>query len=150
MGVLDIVLLVAAIVVVVLTVVVIVARVALGKARRSAQETIAATFAPGEALRTDPMANFFGLASKAGLQIRGNGPLVLTGTRLWFQRIGSDAPLEISLASVTDVDLVRSHAGKTVSRDLLRVTFDGDSAAWYVREPAAWRDRILTGRPEFH
>lgn len=150
MGVLDIVLLVAVVVVVALTVVVIVARVVIGKARRSAEETIAATFAPGEATRTDPMANFFGLASKAGLQIRGNGALVLTGTRLWFRRVGSAAPLEISLASVTDVDIVRSHAGKTAGRDLLRVSFDGDSAAWYVREPAAWRDEILAGRPEFH
>ncbi|WP_109530218.1 MULTISPECIES: hypothetical protein [Nocardia] len=130
------------IVVVVLAVVVFVARFALAGMRRAAEATLAKTFAPGEAVRSDPVANFFGLASKGGAQVRGNGALVLTDTQLWFQRAGSHAPLEIPLASVTSVDIVRSHAGKSVGRDLLRVSLDADSAAWYVRDPAGWREEI--------
>lgn len=33
-------------------------------------------------------------------------------------------------------------AGKSVGRDLLRGSFDADSAAWYVRDPAGWREEI--------
>ncbi|MFC9472596.1 hypothetical protein ACFTS5_10405 [Nocardia sp. NPDC056952] len=115
--------------------------------RRTAEAAIAANFAPGEIVRSDPVANYFGSASKGGRQVRGNGALVLTDTRLWFRRAGSEDALEVALASITAVDLVQSHAGKSIGRPLVRVNFDDDSAAWYVRDSTQWRDDILARCP---
>ncbi|PKV98066.1 hypothetical protein ATK86_0073 [Nocardia fluminea] len=142
-----IVFMVIVIVAVVLAVVMIIARIALRAVRRTAETAIAANFAPGEAVRSDPVANYFGLASKGGRQMRGNGALVLTDTRLWFHRAGADDPLEIPLASITSVDIVSSHAGKSIGRPLLSVRFGDDSAGWYVRDSAQWRDDILVRCP---
>jgi hypothetical protein len=45
------------------------------------------------------------------------------------------------------VELVKSHLGKTVFRDLLKVDFRRagaiDSMAWYVPDAAVWRARIV-------
>ncbi|WP_067657750.1 hypothetical protein [Nocardia harenae] len=118
-----------------------------GRVKQSSARAVEATFAPGEVLRSDPMANFFGWESKGGRQIRGNGALVLTGQRLWFRRAGAAEPLEIPLSAVTGVDIVRSHNGKSVRRDLLRVAVQGDSVAWWVREPAAWEGHLRSLLP---
>ncbi|MFD3743274.1 hypothetical protein [Nocardia sp. NPDC058633] len=142
-----IVVLVIAIVTVTLAVIMLIARFTLRAVRRTAETAIAENFAPGEAVRSDPVANYFGRASKGGRQVRGNGALVLTETRLWFRRAGSDEPLQIPLASITSVDLVSSHAGTTIGRPLISVSFDDDSAAWYVRDPRQWRDDILVRCP---
>ncbi|MFD4354508.1 hypothetical protein ACFWPX_18280 [Nocardia sp. NPDC058518] len=135
------------IVVVALAVITLIALSTLRAIRRTAETAISANFAPGEPVRSDPVANYFGRAAKGGKQVRGNGALVLTDTRLWFRRAGSDDPLEIPLASITSVDIVRSHAGKSIGRPLISVSFDDDSAAWYVRDSAQWRDDILVRCP---
>lgn len=113
--------------------------------RRAAADSAAAIdreFAGIEVLRKDPMANYFGLESKGGKQVRGNGALVLTADELWFRRIGSSEPLRVARGAITETSVVRSHAGKTVGRPLVRVAFDGpqgpDSAAWYVADAEAW------------
>ncbi len=116
----------------------VVVRYVVRRAAATSSGAVDARFAPGEAVLTDPMANYFGRASRGGMEVRGNGALVLTDKALWFHRIGADAPLEIPLASITSVDTTRSHAGKTIGRDLLRVSFDDDSVAWYVRDLAGW------------
>lgn len=108
----------------------------------SSGRMIAENFAAKDIVESDPAANFLGLVSRGGRQVRGNGALVLTAHVLWFRRIGSTEPLEIPLASIEFVDIVRSHAGKSVGQDLLRVGFGGDSAAWYVSDPRSWIDRI--------
>ncbi|MFD9548829.1 hypothetical protein ACFWBG_15670 [Nocardia salmonicida] len=135
------------IVAVALAVIMIVTRFTLRAIRRTAEAAIAENFAPGEAVRSDPVANYFGRGSKGGRQVRGNGALVLTETRLWFRRAGSDDALEIPLASITSVDLVRSHAGKSIGRPLVSVSFADDSAAWYVRDSAQWHDDIARRCP---
>ncbi|WP_054812692.1 hypothetical protein [Nocardia arizonensis] len=142
MDALEIVVLVIAVVAVVLAIVLVVSRVVLARLEKSGEAKLASEFAPDEVVHRDLTANYFGLASRGGAQIRGNGALVLTDTRLWFARAGADTPVDIPLSSVTAVDLVRSHAGKSIRRDLLRVTYGGDSVAWYVREPNTWLDLI--------
>lgn len=119
-----------------------VTRTVLRRVTLSSGRMIAENFAEKDIVRSDPAANFFGIASKGGRQVRGNGALVLTSHVLWFRRIGSTQPLEIPLVSIEFVDIVRSHAGKSVGQDLLRVGFGGDSAAWYVNDPSSWMDRI--------
>lgn len=119
-----------------------VTRTVLRRVTLSSGRMIAENFSEKDIVRSDPAANFFGIASKGGRQVRGNGALVLTSHVLWFRRIGSTQPLEIPLASIEFVDIVRSHAGKSVGQDLLRVGFGGDSAAWYVNDPRSWIDSI--------
>ncbi|MFC8044673.1 hypothetical protein [Nocardia sp. NPDC057353] len=128
--------------VIALTVVLVTKRV-----QQSSANAVAAAFAPGEVLRSDPMANFFGWESRGGRQIRGNGALVLTAQRLWFRRAGAAEPLEIPLAAVTGIEIVRSHNGKSVRRDLLRVAVAGDSVAWWVREPKDWESHLRSLLP---
>ncbi|MEV0358407.1 hypothetical protein AB0H71_20390 [Nocardia sp. NPDC050697] len=118
-----------------------------GRVKQSSANAVAAAFAPGEVLRSDPMANFFGWESKGGRQLRGNGALVLTGQRLWFRRAGAAEPLEIPLTAITGVDIVRSHNGKSVRQELLRVAVAGDSVAWWVREPAVWAGHLRSLLP---
>lgn len=130
-----------------LGVIALVAVLVLRRVRAASEAVVARNFAPGTVLRSDPVANWFGLESKGGRQIRGNGALVLTAERLWFLRAGATEPVEIPLAAVTAVDTTRSHAGKSVGRDLLRVRFGADSAAWYVRDPGGWQARIAALLP---
>jgi hypothetical protein len=112
----------------------------------SSASTIEAEFDGVPVLRKDPMANFFGLESKGGKQVRGNGALVLTEDEVWFRRIGAGEPLRIPRAAITGTSVVRSHAGKTVGRPLVRVDFDGpggaDSAAWFVADATAWAESL--------
>ena len=98
-------------------------------------------------LGEDYQANFFGVESAGVLQMRGNGALVLTDTALEFFMAVPSRRFTIPLEEVTGVELVRSHLGKTVFRDLLKVSFRRggahDSMAWWVPDAAAWRDRIV-------
>ncbi len=138
----QIVLLVVVIVAVVLITVVVVARLVMKRVRGAGQAKIAATFQPAEIVVSEPSANFFGYASKGGRQVRGAGALVLTPHRLWFHRFGSSQALEIPLSAITQLDVVRSHAGKSVGRPLVRVTIGDDSAAWFVLDAEGWRNAI--------
>ncbi|MFH5207983.1 hypothetical protein [Antrihabitans spumae] len=142
MNALSIVVLVLAILVVVLSVIVIVLKVVVGKVRKSSAAKIESQFSPSDIVRADPLANFFGLESKGGAQVRGNGALVLTRTMVWFSRAGGSVPLELPITAIRGADSVKSHAGKSVGRSLLRVSFETDrgfdSAAWFVRDIDGW------------
>jgi len=109
---------------------------------------VATSLDPASVLVADYRANFFGIESAGVLQMRGNGALVLTKTALEFFMFVPARRITIPLADVTRTEIVRSHLGKTVFRDLLKVRFDRgagpDSIAWYVPDPGAWRDRIDT------
>lgn len=107
------------------------------------EQLIAREFAGVEIERQSGMANFFGLESKGGAQVRGNGALVVTADRVWFQRLGAGAPIVIPRRDVTAAEVVSAHAGKTVGRPLLKLTFDDehggtDAVAWYVPDAEAW------------
>lgn len=106
-------------------------------------ELIAREFAGVEIERQSGMANYFGLESRGGKQVRGNGALVVTADRIWFQRIGAGEPIVIPRRDVKSTEVVKSHAGKAVGRPLLKVTFDDehgstDAVAWYVPGAEDW------------
>lgn len=134
LGIVGVVLLVAGIVVLVKVLVI--------RLSSSSQSEIAEQFADASVVKSDPMANFFGLGSRGSAQVRGNGALVLTDSELWFRRIGSSDPLRIPLQDIDGAAVTGSHAGKTVGRSLLRVHFRmgqaADSAAWLVENPESW------------
>lgn len=116
---------------------------ACGAIEEAGRAKIAGRFAEGEAILSDPVANFYGLTSRGHGQIRGNGALVLTADQIWFSQLSPATELTIPRADVLEVSLVKSHLGKaTAGHSLLHVRFrsgDGeDSAAWLVAEPERW------------
>lgn len=121
-------------------------KAAVRRAAASSAGAIDREFDRDQIQRKDPMANYFGLESKGGKQVRGNGALVLTADDLWFRRIGASEALRVPRGSITGTSVVRSHAGKTVGRPLVRVAFDGpngpDAAAWYVADAEAWASAL--------
>ncbi len=117
-------------------------RAAVGRVSAASAAAIDREFAGATVLRKAPMANYFGLESEGGKQVRGNGALVATPDELWFQRVGASEPLRVPRHTITATSVVRSHAGKSVGRALVRVDFEGregpDAAAWYVPDAEAW------------
>ena len=99
-----------------------------------------------QAIKTEPWANFFGLASKGMGQMRGNGALVLTGDELFFIMAAPRREVSIPLSSIKKVHIKKSHLGKTVGHPLLAVDYvfpEGeDSSAWALAAPEEWKSVI--------
>jgi hypothetical protein len=118
------------------------ARWAAGKARSRLDARLAAL----DVVRRDK-ANFYGLASAGGAQVRGLGVLALTPDELVFAQLVPDREIRVPRAGISGVRTERSFLGKTQGRDLLVVTWSDDEAAWDVPDVAAWSD-ILRGHRE--
>ncbi len=107
---------------------------------------IAAHYGPGKILMKDLRANSFGLESAGVWQARGNGGLVLTAEGLHFFMFLPRRVLRVPLDAITEVIFTKSHLGKATMFDLLKVRFSvegkPDSIAWYLTDPAAWKNRI--------
>jgi hypothetical protein len=129
------------------TLVSIVIRLLARGAARTLRRRVAECLDPAEALqREDYRANYFGRESLGGRQLRGNGALVLTDQALEFQMLWPRRRFRVPLAEVTGISIVRSHCGKSVGRDLLKVTFQAgdreDSVAWFVPNALAWKEAL--------
>lgn len=115
-----------------------------------AAQRIAARLAEGDILLRELRANSLVVESKGKLQARGNGGLVLTKTTLHFFQLLPQSELQVPLASVREVSLVRSHLGKTIGYRLLKVRYDtaegSDSVAWYVPDPEKWQRTLESSR----
>ena len=115
-------------------------------ARKRLRRKIAERFNAGEIVASTVNANYFGLASKGGRQVRGNCALVLTRDVLWSHLAVPAREISIHLADVRNVSLRKSHCGRSVFLDLLRVDFaEGDredAVAWYVQNPEEWKKAI--------
>jgi hypothetical protein len=95
----------------------------------------------------DESANFFGVESRGMAQIRGNGHLAASPSRILFIMWWPRRELTIPLDQVRAVERTKSHLGKTMGRELLRVRFtnaagEPDSVAWLVRDLAAWESAL--------
>lgn len=111
--------------------------------KRIAAEVVARLGGPEQIVAMDESANFLGLQSRGAAQIRGNGCLAATHDEILFLMWLPRRELRIDRARVTQVGRVRSHLGKTIFRDLLKVSFtndegEPDSIAWFVRDLPAW------------
>lgn len=104
-------------------------------------------------LLEDYRANFFGLESLGGWQLRGNGVLVLTDRALEFLMLWPRRRFRVPLAEVTGSFVVRSHCGKSVGRDLFKVRVQAggreDSLAWFVPNASGWRAALDTALSRF-
>ncbi len=122
--------------------------------QRGLRQKLTEQLNPGETLLAeDSRANFFGLESLGGWQLRGNGLLALTDQALVFRMLLPGRTFRIPLSDITSTELVHSHCGKSVSRHLLKVNFRirglTDAMAWFIPEPAHWKgilDTELTRR----
>ena len=146
-GILTGVAVVAAIVVGIIVLFVVVPKLVLKGMAPSLERRIARAYSPDQIVLKDLEALTFGLQSRGVFQGRGNGALVLTEDELgWFRFVPERTDLRIPRENITNVDVVKSHLGKTYRRDLLRVTFthDGkpDSMAWYVPDLATWLSKL--------
>jgi len=115
-------------------------------ARRRLARKISQRFRPDEIILSTVNANYFGLESLRGKQWRGNCALVLTRHILWSCLAAPQRELPLPLSRIRKVSLVRSHCGRSILLDLLRVDFHAagthDAVAWYVRDAQKWMAAI--------
>ncbi len=111
---------------------------------------VAERFEPGQILRKEMWVQYFGHKRKGLAQLRGNGALVLTDSRLWFYQALPGTETAIPLGSVLRVSTSMSHMTKTIFRPLLLVEFDygegPDSVAWAVSDTEGWIRDVETAR----
>jgi hypothetical protein len=105
----------------------------------------------GSVLRSEYAASSFGVQSLGLAEWKGNGALVLTAQELRFFQFVPQKELRIFLEHIIALRLVRSHLGKSVGMQLLRVEFRGkrgpDAIAFWVPDPAAWQADLEAQRP---
>ena len=96
---------------------------------------------PGRVVRSTA-ATSLGLESSGDTTARGTGTLVLTEDEVAFAQWQSDTLLRIPRPSIREVDTTRSHLGKTMNNDLLRIRWghvgSDDVAAFFVRDLEPW------------
>ncbi len=105
---------------------------------------IIAKFQENEIVKVSESANYFGLESKGVKQIRGNGVLILTKEKLYFEMwVKPKTIVEIPIISIQKIESVKSHLRKSRFQKLLKIIFtneqrNSDSVAWLVRDLDDW------------
>ena len=130
------------IVVVALVVAVVVAvRRGAGSARARIEESLASLD-----VRRKDKADFYGVASRGEGQVRSLGTLALTPDELVFLQFVPESEVRVPLKAITHVEIARSFLDKTVTRDLMVVTWksgeDDDRVAFDVPDMDAWRSEL--------
>jgi hypothetical protein len=117
-----------------------VAIVIVRSSRGRAQERL--TEVPGE-VRRSIAATSMGMSTLGPGQLRGTGTLVLTDGEVAFAQWRPDRLVRIPRAAIIEVDTTRTHLGKTMKQDLLRIRWNDETAgedtiALFVRELDPW------------
>jgi len=98
-------------------------RMVMAAVRRRLMRRIAAKFDPDEIIMATLTCNFIGRES-----------------------LGPPRELRIPLPTIRNLSFVKSHCGKSLLVDLLRVDYEAegvkDAAAWWVRDPRKWKRAI--------
>lgn len=117
-------------------------RLVIAPNRKTVRYASSAEFKKDEIVREQVLANFLGLESQRDKE-PGLGNLVLSAKKLWFYRSNPPLTVDIALADITGVELVKTHLGQTTGRPLLLVRFAGpsgpDSVAFHLPYPDEWR-----------
>lgn len=92
-------------------------------------------------------ANFFGQKSAGFAQISGNGILLLTKDKLYFQLLLPKKIIEIPLEKIERIEESISHLGKTKGSKLMKIIYinesnSTDSCAWLVRHHKEWVNKL--------
>ncbi|MET0306510.1 MAG: hypothetical protein ABW196_09830 [Solirubrobacterales bacterium] len=101
----------------------------------------------GEILLREGDANSFGVESAGKWQVRGNGNLALTEHELLFAQWVPNRLVRIPRKSIVEVTTTRSHLGKTIFRDLLKIVWTTelgrqDSIALWVKDLDGWLEAL--------
>jgi hypothetical protein len=92
-------------------------------------------------------ANSLGVESAGKWQVRGNGTLALTKRELLFAQWVPNRLVRIRRSSIVEVTTARSHLGKGIGRDLLKVAWtnevgETDSIALWVPDLDGWLEAL--------
>lgn len=121
-------------------------RLVFSRTSKSLQKLVSDKFDRGEILGATTRANSFGIKSKGGAQIRGNGALVLTREELYFVRAAPREEYRIPISSIRSVSLPKAFNGKSVFVPLLCVEYDAEygeeAIAWALKHADKWKDAI--------
>jgi hypothetical protein len=114
------------------------------------KETLARERYP-DARLIDRAASFFGQESRGGMQMRGNGTLILTDSDLIFEMWIPDKQFRIPLRSIQAIENPSSFLGKSRFTPLLKVVYlndqgKTDSMAWQVADLRGWMRLINEAR----
>lgn len=94
-------------------------------------------------------ANSLGVESAGPWQVRGNGTVALTSEELLFAQWLPDRLLRIPRESIIEVTTTRTHLGKTIGRELLKVIWRAgegrDSIAMWVKDLDGWIEALKPG-----
>jgi hypothetical protein len=107
---------------------------------------------PGDVRRTTA-ATSLGLTSLGVGQLRGTGTLILTDGEVAFAQWRPDRLVRIPRPAIVEVDTTRTHLGKTMNSDLLRIRWGNaetdveDTVAFFVRDLDPWLDDLGGQRP---
>ena len=113
--------------------------------RRRAQARLAEV---SGTVRRTTAATSLGLTSLGAGQLRGTGTLVLTDDEVAFAQWRPDRLVRIPRASIAAVDTTRTHLGKAMKADLLRIRWTDaeteveDTIALFVRDLRPWIDDL--------
>ncbi|WP_022664255.1 hypothetical protein [Desulfospira joergensenii] len=116
------------------------------KTRRNLDRIIQERFNKEELIGATTRSNFFGIKSRGGAQIRGNGALVLTKDAIYSIRSFPRNEFKIPIHSIRSVSMPKAFNGKSVFVPLLCVNFDTgygeDSIAWALKDARKWKEAI--------
>ncbi|MBW1719980.1 MAG: hypothetical protein JRJ43_10555 [Deltaproteobacteria bacterium] len=114
--------------------------------RRNLGKIVQERFNKEELIGVTTRANFLGIKSRGGAQIRGNGAIVLTSDAIFFIRAVPKKEYKIPISSIRNVSMPRSFNGKSVLAPLLCVNYDTeygeDSIAWALKDAKKWKEAI--------
>ena len=110
---------------------------------RRRSKSIIEKFESNDIIRICNGANFFGQEKYGAKQVRGNGVLILTPDKLFFEMWFPKKELSIPFKDITSVETTKWHLKKSKNRLLLKVLFTNDvgktdSGAWLVQELDSW------------
>lgn len=116
------------------------------RVRNKLNKIIAERFNKQDIIGATTRANFMGIQSKGGAQVRGNGALVLTFDTVFFIRAVPRKEYKIPIHTIRAVSTPGSFNGKSVTAPLLCLHYtveDGeDSIAWAIKDPSKWKAAI--------
>ena len=121
------------------------------KIRKEYRETLAKKYNPGDIICHDNSADYLGMESFKGKQVRGRGILVLSHNELYFLKLFPRIELCIPLKRIKRCVTTRNFLGKSIQKTLLKVDFkdeDGalSSVAWHVRDLVTFENSLKLQR----
>ena len=116
------------------------------RVRKHLEMIVTEKFKKEEVLGATTRANFLGVASRRGVEVRGNGAIVLTRDAFFFFRAVPAKEYSVPIDSIKKVSMPKSFNGRSVMRPLLCLHYSTDSGedamAFALQDPGKWKEAI--------